>query len=223
MTRLLVLMAASGPDYPLRRLAEQSVLAARGRGHQVFLRQLDGPASHGRKLDYGKTLAPDYDIAVAMDSDCVVFPGWADWITRTLSESLIGACGAPAVNTSGLHPSMLAMRSALYVKAPSFEAAYGHDTAGQVCVWLERQGLYLQGARETRRDAADWHHYDAGGPELWWHLGSGTASAWPGLSRQVYRTVRGWAGSRPHAKLAALVWRRRRFLRAARRTLGGER
>lgn len=219
--RLLVLLPVSGPDRPLRLLAERSLMAERARGHAIFIRVLDGKGSHGLKLDYGKALAPDYDLVVTMDSDCVVFAGWADWITRTLADPIIGACGAPAVDKPGLHPSMLAMRAADYIKAPSFAATDSQDTGGAVCSWVEQRGLYLQGIQWQWKGPEGWYRYAAMTTELWWHLGSGTASAWPGLTRQLYRTVRGWTGSRLHQKAAERVWRRRRFIREAQRRLAG--
>lgn len=212
--RILVLLPVSGPDAPLQRLAERSLLVERARGHAIHTRVLDGKASHGTKLDFGKTLAPDYDLVVTMDSDCVVFPGWAEWITRTLADPLIGACGAAAIDKQGLHPSMFAMRSTRYVATPSFAATEKKDTGLEVSEWIEAQGLYLQAASVWRGDW--WEYFDPDGQAaLWWHLGSGTASAWPGWLRQTYRTWKGWTGSRLHKKAAELVWRRRRFIRAA--------
>ena len=221
-----MLVPASGPDLPLRRLAERSLFRC---GQIVTTRVLDGPASHGRKLDYGKILAPRFDCVVTMDSDCVVFPGWAEWITQTLQDPSVGACGAPRIDTlKGLHPSMLAMGADLYVRTPSFEATEGKATGVAVCEWLGiTQGLRLVGAEAVRGDW--WSYGDDGDDEpetrphrdhaLWWHLGSGTASAWPGWAKQMYRTARGLAGSRLHRKAADLVWRRRRFIRAAMRRI----
>lgn len=218
--RILVLIPVSGPDRPLLELALKSLMAERDRGYDIQTRTLDGPASHGAKLDYGKVLAPDYDLVVTMDSDCVVFPGWAAWITRTLADPLIGACGAPRVDDEhGLHPSMLATRAPLYVNTPSFAATPGHDTAVDVCRWLEGTKRYLVAAPVWRSDW--WRYFDPEGHDvLWWHLGSGTASAWPGWTRQTYRTVKGWLGSRLHQKAAERVWRRRRFIREATRRIG---
>lgn len=213
--KILVLVPASGPDLPLRRLAERSLFRC---GQIVTTRVLDGPASHGKKLDYGKVLAPRFDLVVTMDSDCVVFPGWAEWIVRTLKDPRVGACGAPRIDTlKGLHPSMLAMGADLYVRTPSFEPTEGKDTAVAVCEWIgQTMGLMLVGA-EAHHDTPDaWWRY---GPDLWWHLGSGTASAWPGWTMQTVRTLYGWLGSRRHRKAAALVWRRRRFIRAATRKI----
>ena len=209
-------MAASGDkDRDLCILAQRSLARC---GYPVDLRVLGGPSSHGAKLDYGKKIAGNADIVVTMDSDCVVFPGWAEWIIKTLADPKIGACGSPRMEPEpGLHPSMLAMRAADYAMAPSFQPADGMDTAALVCRWIEQRGGYLQGATMIRED---WWRYWSSDGVLWWHLGSGTDSAWPGYARHAARIIKGALGSRLHQKAVERVRRRARFIKAARQQLG---
>jgi len=150
-------------------------------------------------------------VVVTLDSDCVVFPGWPAWITRTLGKPVV-ACGAPRVDDDwGLHPSMIAMRAEHYLAAPSWEATDKDDTGAVVCRWLETRG-YLASSPSCMT-LGGWRTY--GTPSLWWHLGSGTASAWPGYARHSYRLVRGWLGSARHTKAVLRVRRRQAFIAAA--------
>jgi len=173
--RFLVIIPASGTDGDLLALAEQSVRQAAPDADLVILR---GAASHGAKLDLGRRYITFHDLVVTLDSDVVVWPGWREWIERTLADPLIVACGAPRVDDAwGLHPSMLAMSAERYRKAPSWSPSPGQDTGVAVCRWLEKDG-YLQGA-EAHNPFGYWQYWnpDAGIPgQMWWHLGSGSAS-----------------------------------------------
>lgn len=181
--RLLVILSASGTDADLLTLAERSVRREAPDADVLILR---GPTTHGAKLDRGRSYCVQYDAAVVMDSDVVVWPGWRAWIERTLKEPAIVACGAPRVDDAwGLHPSMLALRGDLYKSSPSWEATPGADTGVAVCRWLETHG-YLQGAPATRGDWWTYLSYPPPYPDrvyalrhaLWWHLGSGSSSTW---------------------------------------------
>ncbi len=223
MKPLLVLMAASGQDQELRLLAERSL----GRcGYPVDLRVLSGSNSHGEKLDYGKQMADKAEIVVTMDSDCVVFPGWGEWITQTLANPMIGACGAPAVDKPGLHPSMLAMRGFDYVASPSLQPTAEHDTGGAVCAWLESRGLYLQGitAYRLRGELEDWWRYSAGAEELWWHLGSGSQYRQPAsdAERALWQQAADEDGpdARWFRKNLAFLPRYAQFIKAASQKIG---
>lgn len=206
---LLVLIPSSGKDADLARLAERSVRQADPTAKIVVM---GGKGSHGGKLDFGRRLIDaTTDIVVTLDSDCVVFPGWREWILRTLGKPVV-ACGAPRVDDEwGLHPSMMAMRAEHYEAAPSWKATDKDDTGEAVCRWLETRG-YLA-ASPAHMTAGGWRGY--GTPALWWHLGSGTESAWPGYPRHLYRVVRGWMGSARHAKAARRVARRQAFIESA--------
>ena len=261
--RALVVIAASGNDGDLVELAVRSL---RPWGFRATSWVIGGPHPHGFKLDMAKGSLGNADVVVTLDSDCVVFPGWLEWIERTLADPLISACGAPRIDGApGLHPSMLAMRADLYRTAPSFlPTVDGRDTGVAVSEWLAEQG-YLQGARESRgtipgRDwwayhlapvtsserqgvpfegqgpthvcpdcrapwheecgtcAADWDHACRLQP-LWWHLGSGTASAWPGIPRYLYRHVRGLFNA-DYRERAGMWAKRRTFIRDAGERLG---
>ena len=203
--RWLVVIAASGTDDDLVALAETSVRREVPDADVLILR---GPTSHGAKLDRGRTYCVQYDIAVVLDSDVVVWPGWRAWIEQTLKEPQIMACGAPRVDdTWGLHPSMLAMRGESYAKSPSWQASAIGDTGVAVCRGLEGDG-YLQGA-QAEVGVDGWWEYTSESdyyPDLWWHLGSGSSShfTWRCL-------IDGEAWGR---------WRRRKaFVRAARARL----
>ena len=216
--RPLVLIPASGKDGDLVQLAERSVRRA---CPAAMISVMNGPGLHGFKLDFGRRLIDDRtDIVVCMDSDVVVFPGWWEWISRMLEDPLVTGCGAPRIDgAAGLHPSMVAMRAELYRKAPSFlPTVDGRDTGVAVSQWLETQG-YLQAAPVARGNngQTDWWYY--GTPnDLWWHLGSGTESAWPGWSRFLYRAIRSGLGSIRHREAIDRYRRRRIFLaNAARR------
>lgn len=216
--RALVVIAASGNDDDLVDLAIQSL---RPWGFRALALVLPGPHPHGFKLDMAKGMTGDADVIVTMDSDCCVFPGWLEWIERTLADPLISACGAPRIDGApGLHPSMLAMRADLYRKAPSFlPTVDGRDTGVAVSEWLAEQG-YLQAAPVSRGNngETDWWYY--GTPnDLWWHLGSGTASAWPGIPRYVYRHLRGLVNA-DYLERAGMWARRRTFIRNGRKRIG---
>lgn len=202
--RWLVVIAASGTDGDLVALAERSVRREVPDADLLILR---GPTSHGAKLDRGRTYCVQYDVAVVMDSDVVVWLGWRAWIEQRLKEPDVVACGAPRVDDLwGLHPSMLAMRGEAYAKSPSWQASALGDTGVAVCKWLEPMGLLVP-ARSGRDPEGGWWEYTWWSPlPLWWHLGSGSSSTftWRCL-------IDGEAWGR---------WRRRRaFVRAARERL----
>ena len=174
--RWLVVIAASGTDDDLVALAEASVRREVPDADVLILR---GTTSHGAKLDRGRTYCVQYDVAVVMDSDVVVWPGWREWVEGLIKEDIIGACGAPRIDdTWGLHPSMLAMRGDRYAQSPSWQASAIGDTGVAVCRWLEAAQLYLTAAPSSRGSGTtDWWYY--GIPDdLWWHLGSGSSSRW---------------------------------------------
>ena len=174
--RWLVVIAASGTDDNLVALAEASVRREVPDADVLILR---GPTSHGAKLDRGRAYCVQYDVAVTLDSDVVVWPGWRSWIEQTLKEPRIVACGAPRVDDpAGLHPSMMAMAGNLYQQSPSWDRSSDGDTAMAVCRWLGMKG-YLAGAPAARgtHSPTDWWYY--GIPtDWWWHLGSGSSSRW---------------------------------------------
>jgi len=172
--RWLVVIAASGRDDDLVALAEASVRREVPDADVLILR---GATSHGAKLDRGRSYCVQYDVAVTLDSDVVVWSGWRSWIEQTLKEPDVVACGAPRVDDSwGLHPSMLALKGDLYAKSPSWQPSAIGDTGVAVCRWLEGQGGIWQAT--TERDQW-WYLGDSHeGPALWWHLGSGSSSRW---------------------------------------------
>ena len=178
--RWLVVIAASGTDNDLVALAEASVRREVPDADVLILR---GTTSHGAKLDRGRAYCVQYDVAVVLDSDVVVWPGWRSWIEQTLKEPEVVACGAPRVDDSwGLHPSMLALKGDLYAKSPSWQPSAIGDTGVAVCRWLEGQG-YVQAADANVIPAGWWACWDAprvelGAHVIWWHLGSGSSSRW---------------------------------------------
>lgn len=181
--------------------------------------------SHGAKLDYAKRIAAEMhvDTVICLDQDVVVWPGWWQWIETTLDDIHVGACGAPRMEPEpGLHPSMLAMPSDLFVKSPSFIASGIGDTGVAVCSWLEHQGLSLRPSVMVKGACPrDWWWCCGEDTDtLWWHLGSSTDSEWPGVIRHAYRMGRGLLGSRLHQKAVDRVRRRRRFIREAQAKLG---
>ncbi len=204
--RWLVVIAASGTDNDLVALAEASVRREVPDADVLILR---GATSHGAKLDRGRSYCVQYDVAVTLDSDVVVWPGWRSWIEQTLKEPDVVACGAPRVDDAwGLHPSMLAMRGDLYAKSPSWQPSAIGDTGVAVCRWLEGQGRFVQANAGRRPDG--WWDYMATNlyepRELWRHLGSGSSSHF------TWRCL--WDGE------ARARWRRRKaFVRAARERL----
>jgi hypothetical protein len=188
--RWLVVIAASGRDDDLVALAEASVRREVPDADVLILR---GATSHGAKLDRGRSYCVQYDVAVTLDSDVVVWSGWRSWIEQTLKEPDVVACGAPRVDDSwGLHPSMLALKGDLYAKSPSWQPSAIGDTGVAVCHWLEGQGKLL--AADSQLAYEGWWRFVTPGDEpgsvvgwqegvgqvrpRWWHLGSGSSSRW---------------------------------------------
>jgi hypothetical protein len=219
LDRFLVLIPASGRDDDLVELAMASVRRAEPTAE---IQVMAGRGSHGFKLNFGRDLIGAHGYVVTLDSDCVVFPGWGPWIRRVLSDPHVIACGAGRGDRPiALHPSMTAMRASTYKRTPSWEATPEADTGVRVSEWLEAEG-WLYRATSYRQTDDDWVRYAAVAQsgELWWHLGSGTHSAWPGLVKQAYRVVRALGGSVPHRESLGRVARRRRFVRTARLLYG---
>lgn len=220
---MLAIIPASGTDRDLVSLAAASL----GRVRALDTLILGGPHPHGAKLDQAKTRLDGYAIAVTLDSDVVAFPAWAEWIRDTLSHRMTVACGAPRIDGApGLHPSMLAMHADLFRQCPSFLPTIdGKDTGVVVSEWLQTQGE-LVGADAWVNGDGWWEYFGSkyfgsktDAPRLWWHLGSGTASAWPGCWKFSYRAFRALLGSERHEEATTRYLRRRLFLKTAREAL----